>query len=183
MVQAIRLSSTTSSSLSTRRRRSSSGTATFLVGCLASVVRITSYNVCYTKLLRIEWAKDGETGKLFIVQARPETVHTLKDKAVLREFHLKEKGEVVCTGQSVGELIGQGGVNVIKSAQMISQFQKGQVLVTDMTDPDWEPVMKIAGAIVTNRGGRTCHAAIVSRELGIPCIVGAGNATARMEIV
>jgi len=135
----------------------------------------------YLKPMDIEWAKDGETGKLFIVQARPETVHTLKDKAVLREFHLKEKGEVVCTGQSVGELIGQGGVNVIKSAQMISQFQKGQVLVTDMTDPDWEPVMKIAGAIVTNRGGRTCHAAIVSRELGIPCVVGAGNATTRME--
>ena len=135
----------------------------------------------YLKPMDIEWAKDGETGKLFIVQARPETVHTLKDKAVLKEFHLKETGEVVCTGQSVGELIGQGGVNVIKSAQMISQFEKGQVLVTDMTDPDWEPVMKIAGAIVTNRGGRTCHAAIVSRELGIPCIVGAGNATTRME--
>ena len=135
----------------------------------------------YLKPMDIEWAKDGETGKLFIVQARPETVHTLKDQAVLREFHLKEKGEVVSTGQSVGELIGQGGVNVIKSAQMISRFQKGQVLVTDMTDPDWEPVMKIAGAIVTNRGGRTCHAAIVSRELGIPCIVGAGNATTRME--
>ena len=135
----------------------------------------------YLKPMDIEWAKDGETGKLFIVQARPETVHTLKDKAVLREFHLKEKGDVVCIGQSVGELIGQGGVNVIKSAQMISRFQKGQVLVTDMTDPDWEPVMKIAGAIVTNRGGRTCHAAIVSRELGIPCIVGAGNATTRMQ--
>ena len=135
----------------------------------------------YLKPMDIEWAKDGETGKLFIVQARPETVHTLKDKAVLKEFHLKEKGAVVCTGQSVGELIGQGGVNVIKSAQMISRFEKGQVLVTDMTDPDWEPVMKIAGAIVTNRGGRTCHAAIVSRELGIPCIVGAGNATTRMQ--
>ncbi|NWH05820.1 phosphoenolpyruvate synthase [Desulfobacter latus] len=135
----------------------------------------------YLKPMDIEWAKDGETGKLFIVQARPETVHTLKDKAVLREFHLKEKGDVVCTGQSVGELIGQGGVNVIKSAQMISQFRKGEVLVTDMTDPDWEPVMKIAGAIVTNRGGRTCHAAIVSRELGIPCIVGAGSATTRMQ--
>jgi len=135
----------------------------------------------YLKPMDIEWAKDGETGKLFIVQARPETVHTLKNKAVLREFQLKEKGAVVCTGQSVGELIGQGGVNVIKSAQMISQFQKGQVLVTDMTDPDWEPVMKIAGAIVTNRGGRTCHAAIVSRELGIPCIVGAGSATTRMQ--
>ncbi|HKL81445.1 MAG TPA: phosphoenolpyruvate synthase, partial [Desulfobacter sp.] len=135
----------------------------------------------YLKPMDIEWAKDGETGKLFIVQARPETVHALKNKAVLREFQLKEKGAVVCTGQSVGELIGQGGVNVIKSAQMISQFQKGQVLVTDMTDPDWEPVMKIAGAIVTNRGGRTCHAAIVSRELGIPCIVGAGSATTRMQ--
>ncbi|WP_020585216.1 phosphoenolpyruvate synthase [Desulfobacter curvatus] len=135
----------------------------------------------YLKPMDIEWAKDGETGKLFIVQARPETVHTLKDQAVLKEFHLKEEGKVVCTGQSVGELIGQGGVNVIKSAQMISKFQKGQVLVTDMTDPDWEPVMKIAGAIVTNRGGRTCHAAIVSRELGIPCIVGAGNATTRMQ--
>nr|WP_319392106.1 phosphoenolpyruvate synthase [uncultured Desulfobacter sp.] len=135
----------------------------------------------YLKPMDIEWAKDGETGELFIVQARPETVHTLKDKAVLREFILKETGEIVCTGQSVGELIGQGGVNVIKSAQMISQFQKGQVLVTDMTDPDWEPVMKIAGAIVTNRGGRTCHAAIVSRELGIPCLVGAGNATTRMQ--
>nr|WP_321401076.1 phosphoenolpyruvate synthase [uncultured Desulfobacter sp.] len=135
----------------------------------------------YLKPMDIEWAKDGETGKLFIVQARPETVHTLKDNAVLKEFHLKEKGNVVCTGQSVGELIGQGKVNVIKSAQMISRFEKGQVLVTDMTDPDWEPVMKIAGAIVTNRGGRTCHAAIVSRELGIPCIVGAGNATTRMQ--
>lgn len=128
----------------------------------------------------IEWAKDGQTGELFIVQARPETVHSLKDLTVLRKYVLKEKGEVLVQGQSVGELIGQGPVQVIKSASMIHTFRKGEVLVTDMTDPDWEPIMKIASAIVTNRGGRTCHAAIVSRELGIPCIVGAGNATMKL---
>lgn len=128
----------------------------------------------------IEWAKDGQTGELFIVQARPETVHSLKDLAVLKKYVLLEKGETLVQGQSVGELIGQGPVQVIKSAQMIHTFRKGEVLVTDMTDPDWEPIMKIASAIVTNRGGRTCHAAIVSRELGIPCIVGTGNATTRL---
>ncbi|WP_022661436.1 phosphoenolpyruvate synthase [Paucidesulfovibrio longus] len=128
----------------------------------------------------IEWAKDGETGKLYIVQARPETVHAMKDQAVLRKHVLREKGPVLVRGQAVGEMIGQGKVNMIKSAAMIAQFKAGQVLVTDMTDPDWEPIMKIAGAIVTNRGGRTCHAAIVSRELGIPCIVGAGNATEKL---
>ncbi|NLW81871.1 MAG: phosphoenolpyruvate synthase [Desulfovibrionales bacterium] len=128
----------------------------------------------------IEWAKDGQTGELFIVQARPETVHSLKDRAKLRKYVLQGKGEVLVQGQSVGELIGQGSVQVIKSAQMIQSFRKGQVLVTDMTDPDWEPIMKIAAAIVTNRGGRTCHTAIVSRELGIPCIVGTGNATTRL---
>lgn len=128
----------------------------------------------------IEWAKDGQTGELFIVQARPETVHSLKDLAVLRKYALKDKGEVLVQGQSVGELIGQGPVQVIKSASMIHTFRKGEVLVTDMTDPDWEPIMKIASAIVTNRGGRTCHAAIVSRELGIPCIVGTGNATMKL---
>jgi len=129
----------------------------------------------------IEWAKDGQTGELFIVQARPETVHALKDRATLKKYVLKEKGEALVQGQSVGELIGQGPVQVIKSAQMIHAFRKGEVLVTDMTDPDWEPIMKIASAIVTNRGGRTCHAAIVSRELGIPCIVGTGNATTRLN--
>jgi pyruvate,water dikinase len=129
----------------------------------------------------IEWAKDGQTGELFIVQARPETVHALKDRATLKKYVLKEKGEALVQGQSVGELIGQGPVQVIKSAQMIHTFRKGEVLVTDMTDPDWEPIMKIASAIVTNRGGRTCHAAIVSRELGIPCIVGTGNATTRLN--
>jgi len=128
----------------------------------------------------IEWAKDGQTGELFIVQARPETVHSLKDLTVLKKYVLKEKGEVLVQGQSVGELIGQGPVQVIKSASMIHTFRKGEVLVTDMTDPDWEPIMKIASAIVTNRGGRTCHAAIVSRELGIPCIVGTGSATMKL---
>ena len=134
----------------------------------------------YHKPMDIEWAKDGKTEELFIVQARPETVHAQQDKAVLKKFVLKEQGEVVVRGQSVGEMIGQGKVHVIKSAANISDFVKGQVLVTDMTDPDWEPIMKIAGAIVTNRGGRTCHAAIVSRELGIPCIVGSGSATERL---
>ena len=129
----------------------------------------------------IEWAKDGQTGELFIVQARPETVHSMKDLAVLKKYVLLEKGETLVEGQSVGELIGQGPVQVIKSAGMIHTFRKGEVLVTDMTDPDWEPIMKIASAIVTNRGGRTCHAAIVSRELGIPCIVGTGNATTRLS--
>jgi len=129
----------------------------------------------------IEWAKDGQTGELFIVQARPETVHSLKDRATLKKYVLHEKGDVLVQGQSVGELIGQGPVQVIKSANMIHAFRKGEVLVTDMTDPDWEPIMKIASAIVTNRGGRTCHAAIVSRELGIPCIVGTGNATTRLN--
>lgn len=128
----------------------------------------------------IEWAKDGQTGELFIVQARPETVHSMKDLAVLKKYVLLEKGETLVEGQSVGELIGQGPVQVIKSAGMIHTFRKGEVLVTDMTDPDWEPIMKIASAIVTNRGGRTCHAAIVSRELGIPCIVGTGNATMKL---
>ena len=128
----------------------------------------------------IEWAKDGQTGELFIVQARPETVHSLKDLAILRKYVLKEKGETLVEGQAVGELIGQGPVQVIKSAGMIHTFRKGEVLVTDMTDPDWEPIMKIASAIVTNRGGRTCHAAIVSRELGIPCIVGTGSATMKL---
>jgi pyruvate,water dikinase len=129
------------------------------------------------KPMDIEWAKDGKTGKLFILQARPETVHGRKDQAVLKEYLLKGKGAVLVQGQSVGEMIGRGPAHVIKSADMIGEFAKGGVLVTDMTDPDWEPIMKIASAIVTNRGGRTCHAAIISRELGIPCIVGASRST------
>jgi pyruvate, water dikinase len=135
----------------------------------------------YKKPMDIEWAKDGQTGDLFIVQARPETVHSLKDTAVIKTYVLEEKGPVLVQGEGVGSKIGQGEVNVIKEAKDISKFKKGQVLVTDMTDPDWEPIMKIAGAIVTNRGGRTCHAAIISRELGIPCVIGTGNGTEKIS--
>ncbi|MGE4555869.1 MAG: phosphoenolpyruvate synthase [Desulfovibrionaceae bacterium] len=129
----------------------------------------------------IEWAKDGQTGELFIVQARPETVHALKDAATITKFVLKGQGKVLVDGQSVGDRIGAGQVHIIKQASLISEFKPGEVLVTDMTDPDWEPIMKSAAAIVTNRGGRTCHAAIISRELGIPCVVGAGDATEKLE--
>jgi len=129
------------------------------------------------KPMDMEWAKDGVTNQLFIVQARPETVQSQKDRTVLETYKLQEKGKVIVTGNSVGEKIGQGPVNVIKDVKDIEKFRKGEVLVTEMTDPDWEPIMKIAGAIVTNRGGRTCHAAIISREMGIPCIVGTNNGT------
>ncbi len=124
-----------------------------------------------------EWAKDGKTGELFIVQARPETVHSNTDMSVLKTYELEKKWEVIVQGRSVGEKIGAGKANVIKDVSLISEFKKGEVLVTDMTDPDWEPIMKIASAIVTNRWGRTCHAAIISRELGIPCVVGTNNGT------
>jgi len=131
----------------------------------------------YGKAMDIEWAKDGDginigTAGLFIVQARPETVHSQASKTVVETYVLKEKGRVIVTGQAVGTKIGQGTAHVIEEAAQIREFKKGEVLVTDMTDPDWEPIMKIAGAIVTNRGGRTCHAAIISRELGIPCVIG-----------
>jgi pyruvate,water dikinase len=135
----------------------------------------------YQKPMDIEWAKDGQTGDLYIVQARPETVHSQKDAAVLQTYILEEKGNQIAEGEAVGSKIGQGEVNVIENAKDISKFKKGQVLVTDMTDPDWEPIMKIAGAIVTNRGGRTCHAAIISRELGIPCVIGTGNGTSKIS--
>ncbi len=133
----------------------------------------------YKKPMDIEWAKDGRTGELFIVQARPETVQSQKDVQVLEEYILKGrvKGKVLANGSAVGGKIGRGKANVIKNVAKIAQFKKGEVLVTEMTDPDWEPIMKIASAIVTNSGGRTSHAAIVSRELGIPCVVGTGNAT------
>ena len=134
----------------------------------------------YQKPMDIEWAKDGQTGELFIVQARPETVHSQKDSAIIQTYVLEEKGNLLVEGEAVGSKIGQGEVNIIEDAKDISRFQKGQVLVTDMTDPDWEPIMKIAGAIVTNRGGRTCHAAIISRELGIPCVIGTGDGTAKI---
>jgi pyruvate,water dikinase len=131
----------------------------------------------YKKPMDIEWAKDGRTGELFVVQARPETVQSQKDKQVLEDYILEGKGKILSTGSAVGNKIGQGKANVIKNVAKIAEFKKGEVLVTEMTDPDWEPIMKIASAIVTNSGGRTSHAAIVSRELGIPCVVGAGNAT------
>ncbi len=125
----------------------------------------------------MEWAKDGRTGDLVVVQARPETVQSRKDRDVLEVYHLRQRGRVVATGRSVGEKIGQGPVRVVKSVQYLHHFNEGEVLVTDKTDPDWEPIMKKAAAIITNRGGRTCHAAIVSRELGLPAIVGAETAT------
>jgi pyruvate,water dikinase len=136
----------------------------------------------YGKAMDIEWAKDGDgvkvgTGGLFIVQARPETVHSQTSKKVMETYVMKEHGKVLATGQAVGAKIGQGLANVIEKVVDIHDFKKGQVLVTDMTDPDWEPIMKIAGAIVTNRGGRTCHAAIISRELGLPCVIGTDNGT------
>ena len=125
----------------------------------------------------IEWAKDGVTGELFIVQARPETVHSQMDLASLRTYVLEEKGKLLLRGEAVGTKIGQGEVKVIEDSSEIHKFKSGQVLVTDMTDPDWQPIMKIASGIVTNKGGRTCHAAIVSRELGVPCVISTGKGT------
>ena len=129
----------------------------------------------------IEWAKDGKTGELFIVQARPETVISSSDKNVLKEYKLEKTSKVLVSGIAVGAKIGNGKVRILHDAKNISAFQKGEVLVTEITDPDWEPIMKIAGAIVTDKGGRTSHAAIVSRELGIPCIVGSNNATKMLK--
>ncbi len=129
----------------------------------------------------IEWAKDGELNQLFIVQARPETVHSQKNLSIMETYRLKEKGEVITKGVAVGSKIASGVARVLLDASKISEFKEGDVLVTDMTDPDWEPIMKKARAIVTNRGGRTCHAAIISRELGVPAIVGCGNATSAIK--
>ena len=131
----------------------------------------------YFKPMDIEWGRDGKTGELFILQARPETVQSQKDANVLESYVLLEQKKPLVTGTAVGSKIGAGPVNVISSVSDIKNFKKGEVLVTNMTDPDWEPIMKIAAAIVTNKGGRTCHAAIVSRELGVPCIVGTGKGT------
>jgi pyruvate,water dikinase len=125
----------------------------------------------------IEWAKDGITGDLFIVQARPETVQSQKTGHVMRSYRLNGQGEVLTTGRAVGEMVGAGQARVILDAHRIAEFQDGEVLVTNRTDPDWEPIMKKASAIITNQGGRTCHAAIIAREMGIPAIVGCGNAT------
>ena len=128
----------------------------------------------------IEWAQDGRTGELFIVQARPETVHARAQRQTLEQYRLHQRGPVLLTGHSVGSRIAGGTARVIPRAADLQQFQAGEVLVTDKTDPDWEPIMKKAAAIVTNRGGRTCHAAIVSRELGVPAIVGTERATAAL---
>lgn len=125
----------------------------------------------------IEWARDGKDGQLYILQARPETIHAISDPAHYEQFVLDEQGEVLCIGKSVGRRIACGKVRVIQNASEMHSLQQGEILVTDITDPDWEPIMKIASAIITNRGGRTCHAAIIARELGIPAVVGCGNAT------
>lgn len=129
----------------------------------------------------IEWAKDGITNELFIVQARPETVHSQKDFAISETYVLEEEGTLLAQGEAVGHKIGYGEVNIIEDPKGILKFKPGQVLVTHMTDPDWEPIMKIAAAIVTNRGGRTCHAAIISRELGTPCVIGTDNGTKALK--
>ncbi len=130
----------------------------------------------YGRPMDIEWAKDGKSGELYIVQARPETVISQGGQTIER-YELEEEGTVLCEGRAIGQKIGVGVARIIKSAAQMHEVQAGDVLVTDMTDPDWEPVMKKAAAIVTNRGGRTCHAAIIARELGIPAVVGCGNAS------
>uniref|UniRef100_UPI00356ABE3A phosphoenolpyruvate synthase n=1 Tax=Spongiibacter sp. TaxID=2024860 RepID=UPI00356ABE3A len=135
----------------------------------------------YGRPMDIEWARDGDDGKLYIVQARPETVKSRESANMMERYLLKEKGTVLCEGRSIGQRIGAGPVRVIDNLAEMDQVQQGDVLVTDMTDPDWEPVMKRASAIVTNRGGRTCHAAIIARELGIPAVVGCGDATERLS--
>jgi len=131
----------------------------------------------YGRPMDIEWAKDGNDGKLYIVQARPETVRSNEDANVMERFQLKAHSNVIAEGRAIGHKIGSGVVRVLNSIDEMDKVQVGDVLVTDMTDPDWEPIMKRAAAIVTNRGGRTCHAAIIARELGIPAVVGCGNAT------
>ncbi|MBL1176167.1 phosphoenolpyruvate synthase [Pantanalinema sp. GBBB05] len=129
----------------------------------------------------IEWAKDGLTEQLFIVQARPETVQSQKSGNILKSYSMTEKGKVLVLGRAVGEMVGQGTARVIMDVHRIDEFKPGEVLVTNRTDPDWEPIMKKASAIVTNQGGRTCHAAIIARELGIPAIVGCGDATEKLQ--
>lgn len=135
----------------------------------------------YQRPMDIEWAKDGDDGKLYIVQARPETVKSRSSNTQMERFLLKETGKIIAEGRSIGHKIGSGPVRIVNDISDIDKVQSGDVLVTDITDPDWEPVMKRASAIVTNRGGRTCHAAIIARELGIPAVVGCGDATERLE--
>lgn len=135
----------------------------------------------YQRPMDIEWGLDGTDGKLYILQARPETVQSRAGGSRLRRYKLKSKGKVLIEGRAIGQKIGAGRVRFLNSIEQMERVQPGDVLVTDMTDPDWEPVMKRASAIVTNRGGRTCHAAIIARELGIPAVVGTGNATSVLK--
>jgi pyruvate,water dikinase len=135
----------------------------------------------YGRPMDIEWAKDGNDGKLYIVQARPETVKSREDSNSMERFQLLAKAPVLVEGRAIGQRIGSGTAKVLSGIEQMDQIQPGDVLVTDMTDPDWEPIMKRASAIVTNRGGRTCHAAIIARELGIPAVVGCGDATSKIK--
>ncbi len=134
----------------------------------------------YGRPMDIEWGKDGNDGELYILQARPETVESRAGKNILQRFQLQGTGTVLVTGRAIGQRIGTGNVKIVRGIDQLSEIRNGDVLVTDMTDPDWEPVMKKASAIVTNRGGRTCHAAIIARELGVPAVVGCGDATDRL---
>lgn len=149
------------------------------------VIELASWGVIiedhYKRAMDIEFALDGRTNELYIIQARPETVQSQKNYQVIETYKLEKKSKILTQGQSVGDRVGVGVVSRLMSVRDINNFKPGQVLVTDMTDPDWEPIMKIASAIVTDKGGRTCHAAIISRELGIPCIVGTANASAILK--
>jgi len=135
----------------------------------------------YQRPMDIEWAKDGGNDRIYIVQARPETVKSRDDSQVLEDYSLNSTGEIITTGRAIGQRIGKGKVRILNDISEMSKVEPGDILVTDMTDPDWEPIMKRASAIVTNRGGRTCHAAIIARELGVPAVVGTNNATALIE--
>jgi pyruvate,water dikinase len=151
----------------------------------AQVIQLAEWAILieehYKRPMDMEWALDGKDNKLYIIQARPETVQSQRDINVLENYKLEKRGKVIVSGQSVGNKIGAGVVNRIMDIKDIAKFKPGEVLLTDMTDPDWEPIMKIAGAIVTDKGGRTCHAAIISREMGIPCVVGTNNASTKVK--
>ena len=148
-----------------------------LAGYAIKVENHYSKKAGFHKPMDMEWAKDGIDGKIYMVQARPETVESQRKGNTLEVYHLKEKGEVLVVGQAIGTKIGAGKAHYIKDAHELNQFKAGEVLVADTTNPDWEPIMKMAAGIITNKGGRTCHAAILSRELGIPAVVGCDNAT------
>lgn len=153
--------------------------------CDAEVLRLAEWGMAiekhYARPMDIEWALDGKTNELFIIQARPETIHSTRDYNIIEEYKMEKKGRIIARGKSVGYKVGAGIANRIMSAKEIGKFKPGEVLVTEMTDPDWQPIMKIASAIVTDKGGRTCHAAIVSRELGIPCVVGTNDASKKIK--